>query len=67
MTEMLSFKSLSTGKIGVYPKDHARLDKDLVPVDSNGDICLPCMGVKSELKPETKTEAKITAKEAKNG
>lgn len=43
MAKTVVLKSKATGLIGVYPKSHAALDSDLVPVDSDGNVCVPCM------------------------
>ena len=45
-------KSKSTGLVGSYPESHKDLSDDLIPVDGNGDICLPCMGIEVEVSPE---------------
>ena len=45
-------KSESTGLVGSYPESHKDLSDDLIPVDGNGDICLPCMGIEVEVTPE---------------
>ena len=45
-------KSKSTGLVGSYPESHKDLSDDLIPVDGNGDICLPCMGIEVEVTPE---------------
>ena len=45
-------KSESTGLVGSYPESHKDLSDDLIPVDGNGDICLPCMGIEVEVSPE---------------
>ena len=45
-------KSGSTGLVGSYPESHKDLSDDLIPVDGNGDICLPCMGIEVEVAPE---------------
>ena len=45
-------KSKSTGLVGSYPESHKDLSDDLIPVDGNGDICLPCMGIEVEVAPE---------------
>ena len=49
-------KSESTGLVGSYPEGHKDLSDDLIPVDGNGDICLPCMGVAVEDTPEPKNK-----------
>lgn len=38
----------------MYPKKHAALSDDLVPVDEDGNVCLPCMGVVVEEAPKIK-------------
>ena len=48
----ISLKSESTGLVGSYPESHKDLSDDLIPVDGNGDICLPCMGIEVEVTPE---------------
>ena len=57
VTMNILLKSKSTGLVGSYPESHKDLSDDLIPVDGNGDICLPCMGlaVEDAPKPETKT------------
>ena len=45
-------KSRSTGLVGVYPEGHKDLSDDLIPVDGNGNVCLPCMGVVEEETPD---------------
>lgn len=52
MTMNISLKSESTGLVGSYPEGHKDLSDDLIPVDGNGDICLPCMGIEVEVAPE---------------
>ena len=44
----IPMKSKSTGLVGMYPKKHLALSDDLVPVDEDGNVCLPCMGVQVE-------------------
>ena len=52
MTMNILLKSESTGLVGSYPESHKDLSDDLIPVDGNGDICLPCMGIEVEVTPE---------------
>ena len=52
VTMNISLKSESTGLVGSYPESHKDLSDDLIPVDGNGDICLPCMGIEVEVTPE---------------
>ena len=52
MTMNILLKSKSTGLVGSYPERHKDLSDDLTPVDGNGDICLPCMGIEVEVTPE---------------
>ena len=52
MTMNILLKSKSTGLVGSYPESHKDLSDDLIPVDGNGDICLPCMGIEVEVTPE---------------
>ena len=54
MTMKVALKSKSTGLVGMYPKKHAALSDDLVPVDEDGNVCLPCMGVVVEETPKIK-------------
>ena len=62
MANTVTLKSKSTGLIGEYPADHFGQDDDLVIVDSEGNICLPCMGMTEtpavEPAPAAKTQSK---------
>ena len=55
MTMKVALKSKSTGLVGMYPKKHAALSDDLVPVDEDGNVCLPCMGVVVEETPNNES------------
>ena len=65
MAKMISLKSKSTGLIGEYPESHLGLDDDLIPVDSEGNICLPCMGVKAEDENDKDAKASTNGKDKK--
>lgn len=58
-------KSKSTGLIGSYPASHAELSDDLVPVDSEGNVCLPCMGVSKTEEDKPVVETTTNSKEKK--
>lgn len=57
--------SKSTGLIGSYPASHAELSDDLVPVDSEGNVCLPCMGVKEPEPKPVVVESTTNSKDKK--
>lgn len=65
MPDTITLKSKSTGLIGVYPKSHLGMDDDLVAVDSEGNVCLPCMGVKETPESKAVTPDKNDSKDKK--
>lgn len=58
-------KSKSTGLIDSYPASHAELSDDLVPVDAEGNVCLPCMGITDPVADEPVVERTTNSKDKK--